>query len=384
MNKIWKKSSEQGAVSIFIVIFTALLVTIIAVSFTQLMVRNQQQATANDLSQRAYDSALAGVEDAKRTLIAKIEKCTPVSPACNTIKAAVSARECNTTIRAGIATKTTDAGGNVEVTVGEPDDNQAYTCVQIQENTPTYQGKLTQGTGTVIPLRTTNADTFNRVRITWFTKADTQGSSTNEPSFPSVAPTVKLPPLSATNWPSTAPPILRAQYIPGGANINNLDNRARTAFLYPENNISTMGTNVVLADVDQRRTINGSGPQQINCVNSFESSGASVYGICQATLRLAADTSSAYLQLAALYNSTSFTIELLNGPDVVNFHGVQPIVDSTGRAGDLFRRVQARVTVKDGISLPYPDAAVSTEGNLCKSFFITDKSSDYNPGGCEP
>ena len=63
-----QQNNNRGAVSIFIVLFTALLVTIIATGFIQLMLRNQQQSVNSDLSQSAYDSALAGVEDAKRAL----------------------------------------------------------------------------------------------------------------------------------------------------------------------------------------------------------------------------------------------------------------------------------------------------------------------------
>ena len=63
-----KLTKEDGSVSLFVVILTALLVTIIVVGFTQNMLRDQRQASDSDLSQSARDSALAGDEDAKRCL----------------------------------------------------------------------------------------------------------------------------------------------------------------------------------------------------------------------------------------------------------------------------------------------------------------------------
>ena len=73
------RTHEAGGVSLFVVIFTAILITIITVGFTRFVIGYQQQTQRNDLSARAYNSALAGVEDAKRVLVAYTKECA-ISP----------------------------------------------------------------------------------------------------------------------------------------------------------------------------------------------------------------------------------------------------------------------------------------------------------------
>ncbi|MBQ1298322.1 hypothetical protein IIY24_00585, partial [Candidatus Saccharibacteria bacterium] len=56
---------KKGAASFYIVAFSTLILLIVATSFATIIISEISRTTNNDLSQSAYDSALAGVEDAK-------------------------------------------------------------------------------------------------------------------------------------------------------------------------------------------------------------------------------------------------------------------------------------------------------------------------------
>lgn len=65
---------------------------------------------------------------------------------------------------------------------------------------------------------------------------------------------------------------------------------------------------------------------------------------------------------------------------LVQFNGVQPSVDSTGRASNLYRRVEVRLRLGD--DFPYPNYAADIENNLCKDFTVTVESA--SGGTCNP
>lgn len=382
MNYRQFKRNEQGAVSLFVVVFTALLVIIVTVGFVQLMIRNQQQATQSDLSQSAYDSALAGVEDAKRALVIAKKCANDSSPTiCQNIEAKLDSEACST-----LSSIFDGAAANerkVQQAVSDEQLDQAYTCVKIIQNTPDYTRKgLQPGKSHLIPLRVATGESFDSVEIKWFTREDINEDYDGDNTLPDGYATNLLPPAGDEDlWAKTAPPLLRAQVIKTGDSFSLTDLQATggagnvsTLFLYPSN----IGLSIpTTADPGIEGPIHST-PQNVKCNNPEFSEGDYA---CTTTLTLPGPISGGYLRLSAFYNKTRYKVVMKKAGTVVKFHGVQPEVDSTGRANDLFRRVNARVQF-ESTDFPYPEDAIDLYGSLCKDFSVTSKVEHYSAGHC--
>lgn len=357
------RSSERGVTALFIVLFAALLLSIITVSFIAMMAREQQRSTDNELSQSAYDSALAGVEDGKRVMAACRD-----NPSGGTACSAIEHRQCTTIIDAGI--QSGEANGEVFIqssTAGDGRElDQAYTCVVINGDTPNYLAELAHDESVIIPLK--GKGTFSKVTVSWHTSDDTT---------PSPIDGLQLPQLSA--WSLGRPALIRAQLMQYSGNIpSDFDGAAaHTLYLHPQASTATTTFSVGL---DGRRA-GALEPQGVSCTSgTFPLSGYA----CQATLQLLSGTSTGYLRLTSLYVGTHLQVELRDSSDaIVDFDDVQPMIDSTGRANDLFRRVEARIETTNPNFL-YPRATVDITNNFCKTFSVSDTAGGYQAGGCNP
>ncbi len=379
---------EQGVVSLFTVLFTTLLLTVITVSFLRIMVQEQQQAQNQDLSQSAYDSAVSGVEDAKRVLRLCYQQ-GDTSQACK----AINDKRCDTISSAGVVA---GSAGQETIIRGESGDtrmNQAYTCVKINRDTYDYLYDIENpGQSVIVPLRATNK--FNKIVIEWMHRSSAGGKHSGGSSSTLESPInpddkKSLPPESS--WNEAAPAVLRVlSVLPPDANkVTNaqLNSRvASTTFLrpwVPETEPLTFGRNIDMSLIN--RTANGgtgqSSVQEVDCSkDAYENK--MIYA-CKAILSIP-DTESvpaysqvAFMRLTALYNATSFKVTLFDGDNPVKFDGVQPEVDSTGRAGVLLRRIVSKVSGE--FTPPYDvEATLNTTFDLCKDFYLTDSASDAN------
>lgn len=366
------RHTQQGAASLFAVIFSMLLLTVLTVGFIKIMITDQQRATNNDLSQSAYDAALAGVEDAKRVVRASQEGILPADflpekgSNCNVIaQSGVVANSSNeeTLIRSGTA------GENFE---------QAYTCVKIQMNTPDFLYKAVKDRTQVVPLKATSD--FDTIVLEWYRRDDEDNANNAD----ATDPPEQLP--KENEWGANTPSLLRAQLINPGQTFDlaALDNTGATTFLKPKVlSNPTVGTELNVAT--RHRATDGQAHDNSTdmtfCSREFTFSDAYA---CKATLKVGTITQAAsvnaFLRLNSLYKGASVKITLRNSTGIVNFDGVQPAVDSTGRANNLFRRVEARLHIGDDFA--YPDNAVELINSLCKDFSIADNS--ILPGQCKP
>ncbi len=371
------KKFRQGAVSIFIVIFTTLLLIIITTSFSIVMIREQQRASDADLSQSAYDSALAGVEDAKRALIKyKTDICKNNKTQCDKIlKNELSGKSCDP-IKTILGNGVYDTNKNeypLQTVTGDIDLDQAYTCVKIAYDTADFVGEIKNNNSQVIiPLRPTKSG-VKKIKLNWYNDQDNDGPDID---IPNNVPRDLLFPRD-DNWPtSNRPPVLVVQYFKLTSDLGNYDlpeshKFYKTLYLYPSRLETSASFNL-----DAR----GSSTTPLayaKCNDSFSSEYA-----CSMTIDLPEEIKSrhTYVRITKRYSpSANFQLQMLDGANqVVAFAGVQPLVDSNGRANDMFRRVQARVQFLGGMNdLAYPSGALEiSKGDFCKNMAVTKDNSN--------
>lgn len=410
---------QAGSVSLFLVILTALLVTTVTVAFVRLMVTNQEQATANDLSRSALDSAYAGVEDAKRAIVTYRVKCIPdqelATPTeCASLQQSLgdASRPCNTIQRSGIAGAADDTEVLIKRTATTAADEllqQAYTCVRITLTPNDFIGILKQDVSKMVPLKGTAP--FNEIAIEWFSQKDLQSAvDADGNALTDIAlvgedqsgiplPAKALPKLA--DWPRNRPALLRTQLIQIGDEFrlsefdsSSTDNTNNASlFMMPSlvgaGPIEDPTSTKLNFNADARRSPSVSVLQEVKCNPNFSTTSIGSSYACSTMIRLPnavgendATRREAYLRLTSLYNpNTSFRIMLFNDGVPVLFDNVQPEVDSTGRANDFFRRVKSRVEL-DTSNIPYVEAAVDLSGSLCKTFTVTDQANDFSSGDC--
>ena len=379
---------NKGAVSIFAVIFSTLLLTVLTVGFMGLMISAQQRAINNDLSQSAYDSALAGVEDAKRV----VRACANGNvDACSALEAA---SDCQVVARA----KVNGSVDQPETVIASNSSSgqsfdQAYTCVNIDMDSVDYLFEAQSGRAHIVPLRATQ--TIKKITIEWFTLEDNNNAPARTPTS-SPGSSTSLPPIAS--WNSSAPSLIRAQLITPGESfsLSSLDesSSSRTLFLRPAtmSNGTTSGmptANIQVSQAAQPRATSGDGSYSnsvipVVCSSNYANNGFS----CSVTLDLADDqvistgaSNNALLRVDSLYKGANVRVTLhsQDGSEI-KFDDVQPVVDSTGRASTLFRRVEARLRM--GTDFPYPSYVADVQNNLCKNFSVDDTS--VVSAGCSP
>lgn len=378
------KSDEQGFVSLFTVIFFMLLVTIITIGFLRIMAAEQRQALDNDLNASAEAAAQSGIEDAKRAIL-KYNSLPTGDPLKNALQAALTSSACNALFTSGSVRAALNLNNTGSIN-NQPGLNEYYTCLSVNLNTPDFVGSASAGKSEFVPFAPENGDKFDKFTISWHLASPTVGNDGDgQPAR--YAPGTSLPPVTgaANSWSTQGyPAYLRVElygYPNGNFDRTKLDVLSRSVFLIPNysSNAAAIGsaTPIDIAGVDPRgfdqNKLNLIG---IKCNGAPPSVPTGTYA-CTATIQLdtgqPSTSNNYFLRVTPLYGSTHFRVQMLRNPNtVVNFSGVEPTVDSTGRASDVFRRIQSRIRLDNTSDLP--EYAAESAGDICKTMQVSDGS----------
>ncbi len=402
-----KGFSKKGAASFYIVAFSTLILVVVAASFATLIINETMRTSNNDLSQSAYDSALAGVEDAKlaaanyrRCKISGAVASTPASGGAVTCPEIIYWVEHSTAQNPdcymvgkilGRVPKTANSENTKDgVFIREKTENgnklnQAYTCTTFSTSLDDYRADLSSGT----PQKVIKAELdgpakdVKYIKISWYSFRD--GMKLSYSNYDENIDRVVFPPASANG--TSVPPTISVQLIQTAqsftmgqfdSSVGGATNRGMV-YLVPYNkdpsntvNNSTYkysASNLVSkADVAASNDkVSANKPYVVKCgVNTTDEF------VCSATIELpepvgGARNNDTFMIVVGLpyeqpetdisvkfcKTNCSGTSSSVGGASVAKLKDVQIEIDSTGRANDLFRRVKTRLDLSDSGSSAY-------------------------------
>ena len=438
-----KEKFKSGAASFYIVAFSTLILIIIATSFAVAIVAEVTRSSNDDLSQSAYDAALAGIEDAKLTFM-NYQNCinsgktfTDDAPidngvvTCDDIVYWMNHPDCDMVGHIlGRIDKTDSGEVFVEETENSSDSgnnemNQAYTCVTIKTKLNDYRASLSSMNPyriVKVDLDKANASDIQAVKISWFLNGGTLALDYTNYTSGRVA----FQPLNLVN--ASTPPTLAVELIQTAQNftmaqLNGTTSRNRTdratVYLVPTGSVShaTGTTQTYVGAYDSTNHLNTLSAAQIAATNDHRKDlpftvycpGDTVTDeyVCSTTLNLpkpiggerSKDTFMFVVSLPYGQPETDFSLEFIcaDGKDcgsatagggsmgdtsIASLNGVQVLIDSTGRANDLFRRVEVRLEPADN-AFAYPFYAVQVGEKLEKDLTVTTECSlPYSAATC--
>lgn len=329
------RTNQQGMVSIIVVMIVMGIMVLISTSFALLMSRERRQALDRQLSTQAFYAAESGVNDA----ISKMDTITS------------DITDCSNTPGLSGGQNVLDAEGNMR-----------YTCVLVDKSPDTLvYDPIGTDDSTVVRLESATTN-ISRIDISW---QDSSEGGVGTQFVPATNTSHLLPQKNVADADTTAltasdgTGILRTTFMPITSNPitrNSLINDARTYFLYPK-----------AGGVNGFGTANFGGNAQFvdGSCNTAHTNKNQNPNYCNAQITTAGNTKVIYLRLLAVYRPVAVRIKVFNAAgEQTEILNAQAIIDSTGRATDVLRRIQVRVPLSGGYK--YPDYAVETMDSICK------------------
>lgn len=326
-----QQNNQSGMVSIIVTMVMMLVISLIVIGFAQIARREQRQALDKNLSAQAFYAATSGINDAQFQIL--YNGYTGPKTTC-----------------ANDATFT-NGMSLIDVVHGVQ-----YTCILINETpssliySPVAEGQSISANMHFQDSGGAGAN-VDRLVINWSAPKPPTIIGANWPGFPSRsawAGNTALLKMSLTNFVGVpAVPANLEKY-----DRDNLNTTTFNSFLYPRlGGAPPVGFSTLPAR--QGEIIRAGCIAGVSCT-------AQINGI---------NSNHAWLNLTSMYETSKIVITAFDSSNQpLNIGGAQAIVDSTGRAGDVVRRIQVRMSMQGRTTAPPYALQIAT--GLCKDITV--------------
>lgn len=331
------RQNQEGLAAILVTILLMLVITLISLSFARIARQEQRQTLDRNLSSRAFYAAESGINMAAEAIGLNPNNYVNGKDTCATPDSVFVAADYDL-----------DASSETKV---------ACLLIDRTPNTIDYQG--VNNKSKVFPLYSADSSQLGKVFFNW---QSTTAPSSN-PNFGSCPSSGQFP----ATWPGNCDaPVLRVDLVPTDGNTLSrgaLSDTTFSAFIFP-------GT----LNQEQNFSANIGGNQGVVFTafcNGITTPDKPYY--CQGSV--AGLTGSKYfVRLQSLYGSSNVVIAAgANSSTKIPLIGAQIIIDSTGRAQDIVRRIQVRKPIAQNSNVP--EFALIAAAGICKRYSIIPNTS---------
>jgi len=377
MNQLHR--NQQGIVAFVVTIIVMIIIVITTASMSVIANRESRQALDRQLSAQANYAAESGINDTVDYIRNRIRNNQPVNDITECDDGTTGANAVN--IASTPAAPFTKNQLVLDSYLDDPNilDTTAeskYTCVLVHNSPNSLEYlQISQDSSTVNDITFTAGAQATNLIIGW---EDYLGGNSFRAPSGSASPCGVFP--SASNW--NASPMLKADItVLEGSNFTRSDLLNRTSSFYLDP-CTTAG-----AVESFTPGINSTGNGKIlsgGCLNSAPNTPTQPrkcnVNISFASFAPGGNASNLLIRIKPIYGIARVTINALNGANKLNITGGQTVIDVTGKAQDVVKRTQVRVSNRT----PYLYAVESASG-VCKRFLAIEppessiNNSRFNP-----
>lgn len=341
---------QRGMVSIMVTMILMIVMSLIVVGFAQVSRRNQRTTLDRQLSTQAFYAAESGINDARNRINEALRNNEQIS----------SKKSCTDTGSGGFYASLNP--------VINATNNVSYSCLLVNAAPKQLSYDDISTTGTVIPLISETGNNLSSLKLVWQPKTGVAAPNGN---CQNTATRVFTP---TADWDCNYG-VMRVDVVPvnGNRTADQLQTDSRTYFIMPYQQGASHSS--------PRNNTTGSSVLGANCSAAgcemvFNNLNANQY----------------YMRVSSIYLDHSLKVSATEtGGAPAGLLGAQVIIDATGKAQDVLRRVQVHVPITgSGSHNKLPDHALQSTDSVCKrysvmeNYFSNGAEIDGNNAYCQP